>query len=57
MKQKLDIYLYEETIKVLERESYRVGLSVSRLIETAIEHEYINRYPELKINNTEKEVK
>ena len=53
MKQKLDIYLYEDTIKILERESYRVGLSVSRLIESAIEYKYVKLYPEIK----KKEVK
>jgi len=47
MKQKLDIYLEKETIKILEREAYRVGFSVSRLIERAIEDKYVKRYPQI----------
>jgi len=39
-KQRLDIYLEPETIKILERESYRVGLSTSHLVEKAIEEKY-----------------
>ena len=51
LKQKLDISVCGETIKILEKEAYRVGLSVSRLIEVAIEYKYVKLY------NTEKEVK
>ncbi len=48
LKQKLDIYLYEDTIKKLEEEAYRVGLSVSRLVEVAIEYKYVKLYNNAK---------
>ena len=48
LKQKLDIYLYEDTIKKLEEEAYRVGLSVSRLVEVAIEYKYVKLYNSAK---------
>ena len=51
LKQKLDIYLEPATIKILEREAYRVGLTVSHLVQRAIEDKYIKLY------TTEKEVK
>jgi len=47
LKQKLDIYLTEETIKILEREAYRIGFSVSHLVERAIEDKYIKLYTKL----------
>jgi len=47
LKQKLDIYLYEDTIKKLEEEAYRVGLSVSRLVEVAIEYKYVKQFKNL----------
>jgi len=43
-KQKLEVYLEPELIKVLEKESYRVGISTSHLIEKAIEDRYIKLY-------------
>jgi len=50
LKQKLDIYLEPETIKILEKEAYRVGLTISHLVQRAIEDKYIKLY------TTEKEV-
>jgi len=40
MKTKIDIYLEPTLIKKLEAEAYRTGLSISRLIEKAIEEKY-----------------
>ena len=40
MKQKIDIYLEPETIKFLEKEAYRTGISFSQLIDVAIEEKY-----------------
>jgi len=41
MKTKIDIYLEPEIIKKLEAEAYRTGLSLSRLIENALEEKYL----------------
>ena len=51
LKQKLDIYLEPTTIKILEKESYRIGVTVSQLVERAVEDKYIKLY------TTKKEVK
>ena len=40
MKQKTEIYLEPETIKFLEKEAYRTGISFSQLIDVAIEEKY-----------------
>ena len=41
MKTKIDIYLEPALIKKLEAEAYRIGLSISRLIEKALEEKYL----------------
>jgi len=46
-KQKLEVYLEPEIIKKLGIESYRVGLSVNRLIEFAIEEKYLKQFQNL----------